>query len=527
MPRNACALLLLGLWSMGLAGQAAPAGEAVLSQRHYWRKHYTTFPPAFSADAGPQRPDSLAAMFPEPPPANWAAPDFEDSDWFLAPGLEFEHGVKNLKLIGEMSQEEISTRLRGTDPFLPAVGLVCLRGRFVVADRAKVRRLTLSLSARGGFVAYLNGTEVARAHLPEGNLRPGTPADAYPPEAFFYRDSLEKGRPRPLDPNDLRNPQWALRERPFGPAEIPLDRLRDGVNVLAIELHRGLCPPQCARQPEAMIGTAGLGRLELRAEAEPGAIGGQPQGVQVWTVDTTRTLFDPALSAANERRGRVRIVGARNGTFAGQAIVAAAEPLKGLSAKASPLKQTGGSGAIPADAVNVRYGVPNPFWPAALREMGMPVTPPRWRRDAGAEGGTRFDMLPRCPARQCPRRGDLGVGQCAQGRHPRPLRRRAEHRGPGQGIRRHARRRRGRLDPARREGLRGVPQHLPVARHAGAILQGGAVVRCSLAAHREEPGADGRDGQHRPLHPAPRRIADGQRRIVRAVAQTGRWLVPL
>ncbi|HUT31956.1 MAG TPA: glycoside hydrolase domain-containing protein [Planctomycetota bacterium] len=394
MPREARALFLLGLCAAGLAGQAAPEGDVVLTQRHYWRKHYTTFAPVFAGDGVPApKPDSLVAMFPEPPGAGWSAPGFDDSGWLLAPGLEFEHGVKNLRLLGEMSQEEISARLRGTDPFLPAVGLVCLRSRFVVTDRAKVRKLTLALSCRGGFVAYLNGTEIARAHLPEGELRPGTPAEAYPPEAFFHRDSLEKGRPRALDPNDLRNPQWALRERVFGPAEIALDRLRDGVNVLAIEMHRGMYPPLCARQSAAMVGTVGLGRLELRAEADAGAISAPPFGVQVWTVDTTRTLFDPALSAANESRGPVRIVAARNGTFAGQALVAAHAPLTGLSAKASALRQAGGNGVIPAEAVSVRYGVPNPFWPAALRELGLPVTPPRWRRDAAAEGGTRFDML--------------------------------------------------------------------------------------------------------------------------------------
>ncbi len=389
------ALLVSALGGPPVSGaEPLSGGEALLTQRHYWRKHYTTFPPVF-ADEGAQapRPDSLAAMFPEAPPSNWAAPDFDDDDWLLAPGQEFEHGVKDLKLIGEMSQEGISTRLRGTDPFLPAVGLVCLRGRFAVADRTKVRRLTLALSCRGGFVAYLNGVEVARAHLPEGNLRPGTPAEAYPPEAFFYRDSLEKGRPRPLDTNDLRCPQWALRERAFGPVAIPLGPLRNGANVLAIEMHRGTYPPQCMRQPDAIAATVGLGRLELRLDAQDGATRTGPGGIQVWTVDTTRTLFEPALSAANESRGKVRIVGARNGTFAGQAIVASDEPLRGLSARAAALKQVSGSGLIPAEAIRVRYGVPNPFWPDALRQMGMPVTPPRWKRDAGAEGGTRFDML--------------------------------------------------------------------------------------------------------------------------------------
>lgn len=111
-------------------------------------------------------------------------------------------------------------------------------------------------------------------------------------------------------------------------------------------------------------------------------------GPQVYTVDTARTLFDPAATL-NEARGPVRIVAARNGTFAGQVAVTGAQ---GLSAKVSPLRQVGGTGLIPAAALRIRYGVPNPFWPAALAELGMPA-PIRWKLDAGLGGGTRFDLL--------------------------------------------------------------------------------------------------------------------------------------
>ena len=414
MPRRSSGRWLLALAAAGglllsvpgdcRAAGPASAGVAVLTQRHYWRKHYTTFPPVFAGDGAPhpQKPDSLAAMFPKPPPSGWAAPDFDDSGWLLAPGLEFEHGVKNLRLLGEMSQEEISARLRGTDPFLPAVALVCQRSRFVVADRRKVRKLLLSMSYRGGFVAYLNGREVARAHLPGGELRPETPSDVYPPEAFFYRDSLQKGRPRPLDTNDIGNAQWALRERSFGPAEIPCDALLDGANVLAVELRRSVYPKLCERQGTGFA-TVGLGRLELRAAADDGAFA-TAAGPQVWAVEVTRTVFDPAWSAATESRGPIRIAAARNGIFAGQAVVASGDdrPLGALRVKVSALRQAGGEGIIPADAIAVRYGVPNPFWPAALRELGLPVTPPRWKRDAAVGGGTRFDVLLDAPPADAP-----------------------------------------------------------------------------------------------------------------------------
>ncbi|MBM4033580.1 MAG: hypothetical protein FJ291_17595, partial [Planctomycetes bacterium] len=391
MHQRVCSFLVIVLPALARAGDVRD--EAILlTHRDSWRKHYTFSRPVAAGGgvvrvpAGtPPLSDSIYGIFPAPPPAGWTQADFDDGQWLLLRGGEFTHGVRDKGMVEKITLDATSAHLRGSDPgFLP-VGLICQRSRFLVQDRRRVKALTLSLTYRGGFAAYLNGREVARGGLPAGEAKPDTPAEAYPPEAFFYHDSLEKGRPRPLDPNDARSGQWRLRERTFGPAEIPLTALRDGVNVLAIELHRGAYPDVAARNG-VTFNAVGLCLLELTAAAEPGAFGGTTQ--RVFTVDTSRSLFDPAATA-NEAAGPIRIVAARNGVFAGQVVVTNAD---GLSARASQLRRVGGEGAILASAIQIRYGVPNPFWPAALADLGM-LVPIRWKLDAGLGGGTRFDVL--------------------------------------------------------------------------------------------------------------------------------------
>ena len=391
---------------------AAPArpGETtlLLSEKHGWRKHYTFRRPEFAGQGEVKSPanvpgsvpvaDSVYSLFAAAPPREWTRPDFDDGGWLLARGREFDYRLADKALAEKQSPEQSNAFLRGTDPFFVPVGLVCQRSRFLVKDRSRVRKLTLALTYRGGFVAYLNGQEVARGHLPAGEVAPDTPAEVYPAEAFFYKDSLAKGRPTPLDARDAGSKQWALRERSFGPAELPTAALRDGPNVLAIELHRATYPAECRRQGTPCA-TVGLSLLELRAEEEDGAFSAVEARPQVWTVDVARALVDPAWGARNEQLTPIRIVAARNGTFSGQAIVAGdcdasgnPKPLDGLAASVSDLRHTDGKGTIPKAALRIRYAVPNPLWPSAMGQLGM-VVPVRWKVDAGMAGGTRLDVL--------------------------------------------------------------------------------------------------------------------------------------
>ena len=223
------------------AAPAAPAAEKLLlSEKHYWRKHYTFIPPKVSVQAAKakglptdaaSRAKYLARFYftgiqTPPPPADWVKLDFDDSAWRIARGRQFHVGDR--RVLAGTPIDGTDVYLRGTDSFVEEVGLICHRATFKVNDPAKVKALALSLTYRGGFVAYLNGTEVARAHLPAGKIDPDSAADDYPLEAHFERDSIGKPKRRYLSTFNRQwkpardSDQWALRERSFGPKPIKL-----------------------------------------------------------------------------------------------------------------------------------------------------------------------------------------------------------------------------------------------------------------------------------------------------------------
>lgn len=415
----------LALWSPPAAtGQHSPSGDAaaapeapvtlVLSERHFWRKHYTFLPPKFATtqpaatNPTPERKsavDSLyAADFAAPPPAEWSRADFDDSAWPLRRGREFVTG--DARLMTYTTIDATNLHLRGGDPFIEQVGLVCQRGKFRVADRRKIRKLTLSLTYRGGFVAYLNGKEIARDSLPPGKIKPTTTAEDYPLGAWLYAEGTEKGKY--LNAFDKQAP-WQLRERTFGPAEVPLDALRDGINVLAVELHRSDYHPAIAKVKgrygwQRSWSTVGLSLLQLSAHAAPDAIEGAPtksSGPRAWTIDITKAVSDKVWPNIDEALTPIRIVGARNGSFSGQVIVADGKPLLGVSARASGLKHTRGEGTIPASAVEISYAAVNPLWGGGLGFLDA-VVPVDMKIDKAGGIGTRFDMLLDAPPENVP-----------------------------------------------------------------------------------------------------------------------------
>jgi len=372
------------------AGQAPPAkppvpgrpAELILSGEDTWRKFYTFFPPGISVktaeakglptDEKSRREHLTECYVPgfetPPPPAGWTAPDFDDSQWLPSRGRQFVCG--DGRAMEYLPADATSAYLRGTDPFVEEVGLVCQRGRFLVKDRAKVRKLLLSVTHRGGFVAYLNGKEVARASLPSGPVELTTAAEDYPLEAFFVKGGEAKATFLNWYTNRTSD-EWPLRERSAGPVEIPVSALRDGLNVLALELHRSGYPAECKRkrmnwQDRLGLGFATVGlsllKLEAQCDGEPAAaiVPSLPRtaGLRVWEVDATSAVQGNSLPA-DERCGRtIRLVGARNGTFSGQLMVANEKALEGLTVTVSDLK--GAKGSIPASAVTARYGAPNP-----------------------------------------------------------------------------------------------------------------------------------------------------------------------
>ncbi len=133
------------------------------------------------------------------PPADWAAPAFDDSAWAPAPG-GFGYGD-------------------GDDASEVPAGILSFfyRIRFDVADPVKLDSAILSMDFDDGFVAWLNGVEIARSF----NMPPGTPdfqtITTIDHEALLYGGGVPDAFP--LDAATLN----AL--------------LVPGENVLAIELH--------------------------------------------------------------------------------------------------------------------------------------------------------------------------------------------------------------------------------------------------------------------------------------------------
>ncbi len=390
------------------AGGPAPVAAVLLTEKHFWRKHYTFFPPRLSVkaaaalklDTGPAaRTDYFKGQyvsgFETPPPAHWVHGDFDDSGWLLRRGRDLSHGRRYPR-----KPAETSVFYRGTDPFVEEVGLVCQRGVFLADNPRSVGKLTLSLTFRGGFVAYLNGKEVARSHLPPGRIEPTTAAEEPPLEAFFTKESIAAGKPEGFDYHlDPKSEQWALRERTFGPSGIPLKALRRGENVLALELHRSDYPAQCKgrlRKGGLRFSPVGLSLMELRAEAEPGAARAAPikrSGIEVWAADVTRPFSDLGCRYYDEKIGRIRIVGARNGRFSGQVMATSVEPFKSLRAEVSALRRRGG-GEIPPAAIRVRYGAVNPLAGGGVSYLAA-VLPQAMKIDKSL--GSRLDMLLEAP----------------------------------------------------------------------------------------------------------------------------------
>jgi hypothetical protein len=98
------------------------------------------------------------------PPAqgglNWTQPGFSDATWGPASPSGFGYGDDDdATIFTDMVNSYASVFLRRT---------------FTVADPAAITRLTLAVDYDDGFVAYLNGVEIARRNMPAGTITHST-----------------------------------------------------------------------------------------------------------------------------------------------------------------------------------------------------------------------------------------------------------------------------------------------------------------------------------------------------------------
>lgn len=349
-PLRSLLCVLMGVVAIaGSPCQAEEEGEGaarmvVLDTTGFWR-HYNVFaPPVIASENGTERLQDLFGLnrfkteryylnWETPPvPADWSQPDFDDSAWTRGPALA--HGR-----VIHLSRHY-------------------LRGKFAIKDVGKAGNLTLSVSYAGGVIVRVNGKEVARQHLAEG----AGLAEAYPEEAFVDPDG------KLLDGDELPKPdtevpqRMALRVRHLEGVRIPAALLRQGTNVIALEIVRSpyhkSAKPETKQwwQPQMRWITCGVRRVQLVTDNADGVVPGavRPRGFQVWNNDIAWNDYDLDFGDPCEPLKPVRIVATRNGWFSGKVVVGSDRPINGLATKAGDLRGKGGT--LPASEIRIRYG---------------------------------------------------------------------------------------------------------------------------------------------------------------------------
>lgn len=90
------------------------------------------------------------------------------------------------------------------------------------------------------------------------------------------------------------------------------------------------------------------------------AAGGSARSGEVWTPSPLEPVFEgPKHTGGADSACAIRLVGTRNGTVSGQAVVFAKEGMKGPEAKMSVLRSKDGKVELPASKVRIRYALPD------------------------------------------------------------------------------------------------------------------------------------------------------------------------
>ncbi|HUV39243.1 MAG TPA: glycoside hydrolase domain-containing protein, partial [Planctomycetota bacterium] len=341
MRRLTCVLVLLTVGSAAgvTAAADAPPRTVVLDAAGAWRLYHTLAPPVVETGKGLEPVLAIGQRWlhektPEPS-ADWRRPDFDDHAWL--------HGPARIAVEA------------------PMVRRLCLRGKFIVTDPARVRDLKLSVGYHGGVIVGLNGTEIARNHLATGEEGRLGLAETYPEEACYY------GETRSHEYRDRKGPELArIRTRRLDDVTVPARLLRKGVNVVTLEIvrpaeHRSVVKEAGWHKHRTPVdlnwNTCAIRDVQLAAPDAHGLVQNavRPAGVQVWNASLLANDFSLDFGDTAEPLRPVEITGVRNGSFSGKVVLGDTGPIKGLVATMSDLR---GPGVIPAVSVRVRFAAP-------------------------------------------------------------------------------------------------------------------------------------------------------------------------
>jgi len=317
------------------------AADGIDARKADWRDHATLRgfgARAFNPAATP------------PPPKDWTAADFDDTGWVRERG-PFQGGPSPQITAPNLGQYDESVDLK--------LQAACYRARFDVDDPQAAGKLSLRLVYSGGARVFLNGQEIARGHLPQGELAADAPAEDYPAETYG-----------PDGPKLCR--------RTLGPVAIPATRLRKGTNVLAVEIRASCFHPIILNNPtqpnwggptrpwpHARLFQLALGPSSPAAPS----VAQRPKGVQVWVEDIHHRTLSSDFLPPGEAAGTIRLVGPRNATCSAQVVVGTDKTLVALSAAPSALKQPGGP-SLPASAIQPFYMAAFPLDEWTLKRLG-------------------------------------------------------------------------------------------------------------------------------------------------------------
>ncbi|MFH0982408.1 MAG: sigma-70 family RNA polymerase sigma factor [Planctomycetota bacterium] len=338
---------------------AVEAGTAVLTEQSYWRAFVMRGPNVAPLELLKESKSDAAgpATFGKdvetsPPPDEWAGPDYDDSFWGRSRGP-----FGNRKAYAGAYSDDYWAML-------------CLRGKFRVDDPAAVGKLTLTCAYHGGLAVRLNGKEVLRRHLPalslsngpEGRLGPEAMGAAYPREA--YVDAAGKVIPSPWDlitrfKNDADLAERVKKRDPriLEPVELPVNLLRKGVNILAVEVRRSAYRPEGLKWKKHEDWSH-VGLLVLRLAADGAGVKpnvSAPNDFQVWNQDIYRLFSVGDYGDPGEALRPIRLAGARNGWYSGQVVIRSATAIEKIQAVVTDLVREGGAGNVPAAEARVRY----------------------------------------------------------------------------------------------------------------------------------------------------------------------------
>ena len=317
----------------------SPGSAVVLDTAGIWRMYHTLAPPLLQQPDGEVAPLLFGVKWLDwetpPPSSDWMRPEMNDRAWLRGPA-----------------------RRCARTPYLARLSM---RGKFEVTNPSTVSDLSLALEYYGGVVVYLNGEEIGRADLAPGKNAGQALAQAYPMEVFLDKQGeLLGGYRRQATPVPLRTRALSI--------PVPKRLVREGLNVLAIDIVRAPYPAVLEEKRTAMVGggtkdpglhwnTCEIRAIRLSAETLDGLVPNttRPEGLQVWNADTLAGDTDVDYGDRTEPLDPMVISTPRNGTAYGKVIIGQDAPIKNLSVTASDL--TSGASVIPSSQISFLYGI--------------------------------------------------------------------------------------------------------------------------------------------------------------------------